>query len=218
MPPPVATSTAERIARIVEAAEKAAAAVIDDAEAQARRYLEDAQAEADRVVSQRLSSVSELSDSLVTQAEAIKRQSDRLLASLEGAGTPVAAPAPAAATPPPPVQPTPPPPQAAPPPVESAPPPPAPTPHLSAVEPSPAGPWAQPQATPPPSPPTPVPAPQPAATAQSQGGGSDAAARLLATQMAISGASREEIDKRLRTGFEIEDTAPILEAILGPEG
>jgi cell division septum initiation protein DivIVA len=44
-----------------------------------------------------------------------------------------------------------------------------------------------------------------------------AGARLLATQMAVSGSSREEIELRLRNGFEIEDTAAILDAILGPE-
>jgi hypothetical protein len=44
-----------------------------------------------------------------------------------------------------------------------------------------------------------------------------AGARLLATQMAVSGSSREEIEERLRNRFEIEDTAPILDAILGPE-
>ena len=47
--------------------------------------------------------------------------------------------------------------------------------------------------------------------------GSAAGARLLATQMAVSGSSREEIAARLRNGFEIEDTASILDAILGPE-
>ena len=47
--------------------------------------------------------------------------------------------------------------------------------------------------------------------------GSAAGARLLATQMAVSGSSREEIDARLRNGFEIEDTTAILDAILGPE-
>ena len=47
---------------------------------------------------------------------------------------------------------------------------------------------------------------------------SDAAgARLLATQMAISGSSREEIAHRLRSGFEIEDAGAILDAILGRE-
>jgi hypothetical protein len=44
-----------------------------------------------------------------------------------------------------------------------------------------------------------------------------AGARLLATQMAVSGSSRREIEARLRSGFEIEDTASILDAILGPE-
>jgi cell division septum initiation protein DivIVA len=44
-----------------------------------------------------------------------------------------------------------------------------------------------------------------------------AGARLLATQMAVSGSSREEIEQRLRNRFEIEDTNPILDAILGPE-
>jgi hypothetical protein len=47
--------------------------------------------------------------------------------------------------------------------------------------------------------------------------GSAAGARLLATQMAVSGSSREEIEAKLRNGFEIEDTGAILDAILGPE-
>jgi len=45
-----------------------------------------------------------------------------------------------------------------------------------------------------------------------------AGARLLATQMAVSGADRAEIEARLRDGFEIEDTSEILDAILGPKG
>ena len=48
--------------------------------------------------------------------------------------------------------------------------------------------------------------------------GAAAGARLLATQMAVSGSSREEIAQRLRNGFEIEDADAILDAILGPEG
>lgn len=58
------------------------------------------------------------------------------------------------------------------------------------------------------------PAPEPASPRRSAAAG----ARLLATQMAISGASRKEIEERLRHGFEIEDASEILEAILGPEG
>lgn len=44
-----------------------------------------------------------------------------------------------------------------------------------------------------------------------------AGARLLATQMAVSGSSREEIAERLRSGFDIADAGEILDAILGPE-
>jgi hypothetical protein len=44
-----------------------------------------------------------------------------------------------------------------------------------------------------------------------------AGARLLATQMAVSGASRAEIEQRLRTGFDLTDTSEMLDAILGPE-
>lgn len=211
---PIATTTAERVAKIVEAAERAASAVIDDAEAQARLYLQEAQAEADRRVAQRLASLNDLSDSLVAQADAIRRQSDRLVASLqeEGAATPV----------PPPAQPPAPEPaadQPAPAPRLSAvePPPVAPPPVAPVPEPAPEEPKPEPAAAPEPPPPASAPSP-----AKEEPGDDDqpspAAARLLATQMAVSGASREEIEKRLQTGFGIEDTAPILDAILGPEG
>ncbi len=59
------------------------------------------------------------------------------------------------------------------------------------------------------------PVPQPDAPLGPRSG--SAGARLLATQMAVSGSSREEIAERLRSGFEIEDTSEILDAILGPE-
>jgi hypothetical protein len=61
----------------------------------------------------------------------------------------------------------------------------------------------------------PVAAPQPEAPAGPRSG--SAGARLLATQMAVSGSSREEIAERLRSGFDIADTGEILDAILGPE-
>jgi hypothetical protein len=54
--------------------------------------------------------------------------------------------------------------------------------------------------------------------AEADGRRTDAAgARLLATQMAVSGSSREEIELKLRNGFQVEDTDAILDAILGPE-
>jgi hypothetical protein len=62
------------------------------------------------------------------------------------------------------------------------------------------------------------PAPVPPAPRSAEPSRSDpAGARLLATQMAVSGSSREEIEQRLRNGFEIEDPGAILDAILGPE-
>lgn len=58
-------------------------------------------------------------------------------------------------------------------------------------------------------------APEPEAPTPRRAG--EAGARLLATQMAVSGASRGEIEKRLRTGAGIEDPSALLDAILGPE-
>jgi len=175
-PQPLATSTAERIGAIVEAAERAAVAVIDDAEKQARQHLDEAQAEAERIVADRLASLTSLTDSLVAQAESIKGESERLVARLEEAKRRLAA-------------------------GEELEGPDLDDPgessrgsHLSAVEPLGDG-----------------------AEATGADRGTPAGARLLATQMAVSGSSREEIEARLRTGFEIEDTAPILDAILGPE-
>ena len=181
--PPLAAGTAERLAAIVEAAERAAVTVIDDAEKQARRHLEEAEAEAEQIVSDRLDSLSDLTDSLVAQAEAIGGQSEQLLSSLAEVkrrlatdGGPVGAdrngPEEAPARPS----------------------------HLSAVA------VAE------------EPAREPTELKRRDGeGATPAGARLLATQMAVSGNSREEIEARLRNGFDLEDTDSILDAILGPE-
>lgn len=131
-PAPTSTAAAaERLAAIVDAAERAASSVIDDAEQQAQHHLEEARARADRIVAERLR---ELADELDPSAEG---------------------------------------------PPES---------HLRPVEPP----------------------PEPRRA-------SSAGARLLATQMAVSGSSREEIEARLRSRFDVEDTSEILDAILGPE-
>jgi len=135
-----ASDAAERLAAIVEAAEKAASAVIDDAEEQARRHIEEAREQADRVVAERLR---ELADELDPQGIGVSAPGERRLR---------------------PVQ----------------------------------------------------PAPEPE-DQQAPRRSASAGARLLATQMAISGASRDEIEERLRNGFDIVDTGEILEAILGPE-
>lgn len=191
------TTTAERLAAIVEAAERAATQVIDDAEAQAQRYLAEARASADQILAERLAALGEQTDSLIAQAEEIRQRSERLLDALTAAKSRLDAEAgavadagsdlsdglrPGART------------------------------HLSAV------PTDQPVAPPPPPAPEPLPLeqqlpPEPAPLHQD----SPAGARLLATQMAVSGNSREEIAARLRNGFKIEDTDAILDAILGPE-
>lgn len=138
-----ATDAAERIAAIIDGAERAAAKVIDDAEDQARRHLEEAQARADRAVAERLRALAdELDPPAPTAGEGAERRL-RPVADLDAG--------PEASTPAPP---------------------------------------------------------------RRVGSGG---ARLLATQMAVSGSSREEIETRLRSGFEIEDTNEILDAILGPE-
>lgn len=135
-PRALTSSTAERLAAIVEAAERAASKVIDDAEEQARRELQEADARADRIVAERLRALADELDPPLAQSR---------------------------------------------------------EPHLRPVE--------------------SVGGPEPVPTQRSGSAG----ARLLATQLAVSGSSREEIEQRLRSGFDIEDTSEILDAILGPE-
>jgi cell division septum initiation protein DivIVA len=171
--------TAERLEAIVEAAERAAEKVIDDAEGQARRYLAQAKAEADRVSESRLGELSDLIDTLLGQAAALRLEAERLQATLETAQAQIDSEESSSARRPQPVEE----------PREVQPP------RLRAVTHG-----EQPDFAP-------------------EAPHSDAAgARLLATQMAVSGSSREEIETRLRKGFEIEDTKAILDAILGPEG
>lgn len=142
-----ATDAAARIARIIEAAEQAAAGVIDDAEEQARRHVEEAKAQASRIAAERLRA---LADELDQLAPTTAERPERRLKPVEE--------------------------------IQSEP--------GFAAE------------------------PEPSAPSRRTG---SAGARLLATQMAVSGSSREEIEARLRSGFEIEDTSEILDAILGPE-
>jgi vacuolar-type H+-ATPase subunit H len=198
-PKPFASSAARRIESIIEGAERAAERVIDDAEQQARAYIAEAEAEADRAVAERLASVGDLTDALVAQADAIRRQSELLTRSLRevkdrleaggGAGPAVSGAAPGS---------EPGPELAGAPESDSE----ARPPFLAAVEPD----GEEEQAN------------GGESGAERRGQGTPAGARLLATQMAVSGSSREEIAMRLRNGFEIEDAEAILDAILGPEG
>jgi hypothetical protein len=213
--------TAARLAEIVAAAEQAAKAVIDEAEAEARARLVGAEEEAERIIADRLATLAELTAEVDLQAEALKRQSEKLQQALAEVRAEVGAPealggshamrggdAPPAARR-------------------------GPSPSLTVVGEEPAD-----------EPVRPVVREARAAEASevapdfekdatgSENGAADfeidrspteigastpAGARLLATQMAVSGSTREEIEARLRSGFAIEDTAPILDAILGPE-
>lgn len=179
-PKPLTTSTAERLAAIVEAAERAAVKVIDDAEEEARDRLQRAEVEAEQLIAGRLAELDELTDALISQAATVRAQSEQLIASLEEArrrlGSQHDPDRPERRQ------------------TDSRPA------HLTAVDP------VAEAAAPAPTELRPVP-----------GEATAAGARLLATQMAVSGSSREEIEARLRNGFEIEDTAAIVDAILGPE-
>lgn len=193
------STTAERLSAIVEAAERAATKVIDDAEAEARRYLAEAKTEADQVLGERLRALGEQTDSLIAQAEEIRQRSERLLDALTAARSRLAAEIDAGR--------------------EAADDPeglrPGSRSHLSAV------PAEAPVPPPPisevPEPPPAPPLPEPPLESAPPRHDSPAGARLLATQMAVSGNSREEIAARLRNGFQIDDTDSILDAILGPK-
>jgi vacuolar-type H+-ATPase subunit H len=212
-------STAARLAEIVAAAEKAAKSVIDEAEAEARARLSDAHEEADRIVAERLAELAALTAEIDAQAEALKRGSEALQAALARARSEFGGAESlggSAMMRRPEVGPL--------------------TDGSSATTRHEAGPAGDDRPAPPSL--TVVGAPgrlplgdAPAATGSAateaeaatapegepEPTGSPAGARLLATQMAVSGSSREEIDARLRSGFEIADTTAILDAILGPE-
>jgi hypothetical protein len=212
------SSAGERIQVIIEAAEKAAAGIIEDADAQARRYIEASRQRADVLADERVRVMSDLTDTLLRQAELVKRQSDELLTALDSArgelasriGPELSAGSPEPAPQPPPAAPLPP----------EVPEPPR-VPHLQPVESEPPG----LQAVEPP--PAPAPEPPPAQTSappyrpatqpgQASGPTASDGARLLAAQMAVAGSTRNEIETRLRDEFGIQDAAPILDGILGP--
>lgn len=194
-------TTAARLAEIVAAAEQAAKGVIDEAEVEARERLADASEEADRIVAERLDRLAGLTEQLDLQAEALKRGAEALRAALAEAraefggaesfgGSRTMR--------------------------DSAPP--------AQPEPErPAGPALSIVGATDPESPAPFngsrdlePEPEAEPDFEPKANGTPAGARLLATQMAVSGSSREEIEQRLRSGFQIADATSILDAILGP--
>ena len=219
----IENSTAARLAEIVAAAEQAARQVIDEAEAEARERLSDAHEEADRIVAERLAGLAELTDQIGAQAEALRRQAEALQRALaeakaelgggaEGAEAPGDSPRAMGRR--------------------------ASDPDPEAEAAKPEGPALTVVGSPKQDEPARAEAPMSPSDAESEADlgrrgepgtgatrddgepatfGTPAGARLLATQMAVSGSSREEIETRLRNGFAIADTRAILDAILGPE-
>jgi vacuolar-type H+-ATPase subunit H len=219
-------STAARLAEIVAAAERAAKQVIDEAEAEARARLDDAHEEAERIVTARLAGLADLTDEINVQAEALVRQAEALQAALArakvemGGAEAAAGPAPIGSREPP-VRKVPGPSLTV---VGGAPEEPPPDARLPReVPPATNGHQTAPTADRGPRDGEPsadrgaAPSPDFEDEIASDIGGTPAGARLLATQMAVSGSSRAEIESRLRNGFAIEDTRAILDAILGPE-
>jgi hypothetical protein len=70
---------------IIEAAEQAATGIIEDADAQARRYIDATRQRADALADERVRVMSDLTETLVRQAELVRRQSDELLSALDAA-------------------------------------------------------------------------------------------------------------------------------------
>jgi vacuolar-type H+-ATPase subunit H len=197
-------STSERVQSVLDAAERAAAGIIEDAEAEAERHLAEARARAEQLVRERSRLAGALTDDLLERAAVIKEQSDQLIAALQRAieileaelGTDAEAEAGTAAA------------EQGAPDREAA---------LAASR-SAEGSSGRAGLTAVPSSDAAGPTAdrsQSSSTAVPGGAESPTAARLLATQMAVAGASREEIEHRLRAEFGIEDPAKILDVAIG---
>jgi hypothetical protein len=217
---PVATSpprdtmtiATERVQLIIDAAEKAGAGIIEDTETHARRYLEESRRRAKAMAAERAKAISELTDSLLAQAETVKRQSDDLISALDGAKgeiavevePPVKLAAGGGPLPRPPIAP------------------------YGAMRVSrlsgPHEPEQSPEAEPRRSPFRLHSVPEvtrlrdaPAASDEAlpeTEGPMPAGAKLLATQMSVAGSSREEIEDRLRSDYGIDEAASMLDSVL----
>jgi vacuolar-type H+-ATPase subunit H len=234
--------TAARLAEIVAAAERAAKQVIDEAEVEARTRIADAHEEAERIVAARLAGLGDLTEeinaqaeALVSQAEALRQALARAKAEMGGAEALGGSATMGRREPTPDPEPEPEPEVRWPAGpsltvvggVHEEPTSPAEEDRFArelAEDGSPAAPVPNPSQDDrrlrdtAPVGEAPVRAPSQDFDEEiSLDGGSPAGARLLATQMAVSGSSRAEIEARLRNGFKIADTRAILDAILGPE-
>jgi ElaB/YqjD/DUF883 family membrane-anchored ribosome-binding protein len=191
-PPSPDASVGSRIQSLIEAAEQAAAGIREEAEEAARTYLEEYRRRADALASERVQEISQLTDNLVSRARAVAQQSDELIAALDEAGRRVLGTKPAQTSPPePPVHTPPGPAQTVPFPAEAA--------------------ASRPE--PPPAPAAPIAPPFPSASSAAESVTVSEGARRLATQMAVAKCSRDEISRRLREEFGIQDSTAILNEI-----
>jgi hypothetical protein len=78
-------SVGERVETVLEAAERAAADIRKDAEQWAQRHMEETRRRADELAAQRLRELSSITDDLLKRAQAFARQSDELIGGLDGA-------------------------------------------------------------------------------------------------------------------------------------
>jgi hypothetical protein len=195
------TDATTRIQEIIDTAERVAVQIRTDAEASAGAYLEERRRAADLLVAEQMRVLAALAHELSDHAASLGRQSETIVAALEGAvarlrtasvspgperahhrgaeaGVPAEAPGPDL------------PPKRGPEPASE-----------SRPEPGP-----EPQAAPPPA----------AAPAQPIVDSPDAAL-LRATQLAVAGSGREEIEAALRRDFGIDEPGEVLDRILGPD-
>jgi hypothetical protein len=181
------TAATARIQEIIDAAERVANEIEAEARAKAESYREEKRREADELVEARIASLSETSDGLVSRVERVRALTDELAAELEAA---IAGAREVAheRVPAPTVVPAPPPPP-------------------------------QPEARPGPAPVAypgrGMSVPPPSAEKGQVADDHAEEALLRATQLAVSGSSRSEIESTLRSEFGLADPAEVVDEILG---
>lgn len=216
------TSAASRIQEIIDAAENVAGDIRADAEAEAQTYLAERKREADRLVETRAAELSQVSSDMTRRSNEVQTKLDEFVAAVDHALAGVRS---AAAE------------QAAPTPVVEPPAPRAAEPVAAPVEED-LPPLEKPldEPTPISSKPTPsIPRPiaYPGKNAGAEGGASEPeapsiaaakqprkdlsseAALVRATQLAVAGRERAEIEAAIQDEFQIDDPTPVVDQILG---
>ena len=206
-----------RIQEIIDSAERMAAQIRADAEAGARTYVEEQRRAADRIVNEQAEALAALAEELSDQAADLRARSAQIVSSLEGAAARLRAAAPA---PPPAIAPAEAPeaevPEAeAPGAAEEGPEPEAAQAEVPEEAEAPEGEGTSAGAEEEPVRSVPAAAAGPARPPSTLEG-SDAAL-LRATQLAVGGSGRSEIEAALRREFGVAEPAEILDRILGPE-